>query len=113
MQRTSGSASYLHCHTSLEEVTDETPDISEYLDFAFYDWCWYNENSGLGDTKLGKWLGISHRVGSIMSYWVIKVNGMVVSRTNVSRVPNIEAQTDESKSSITVLDKAIQERFHD
>ena len=71
MQRTSGSASYLHCHTSLEEVTDETPDISEYLDFAFYDWCWYNDNASLEETKLSKWLGISHRIDSLMSYWVL------------------------------------------
>ena len=37
MHRTSGSAGPLHYHTSLEEVTGETPEISEYLDFAFYD----------------------------------------------------------------------------
>ena len=35
MQRTSGLAGYLHYRTYLEEVTDETPYISEYLDFAF------------------------------------------------------------------------------
>ena len=40
MQRTAGSASSLHYRTSLEEVTGETPDISEYLDFSFYYWCW-------------------------------------------------------------------------
>ena len=31
----------------------------EYLDFSFYDWCWYNDNAGLGETKLGWWLGVS------------------------------------------------------
>ena len=40
MQRNAGSAAYLHCRTSLEEVTGETPEISEYLDFAFYGWSW-------------------------------------------------------------------------
>ena len=38
MQRNYGSAGSLHYRTSLEEVTGETPDISEYLDFEFYEW---------------------------------------------------------------------------
>ena len=33
----------------------ETPEISEYLNFSFYYWCCYNDNAGLGETKLG-WL---------------------------------------------------------
>ena len=71
MQRTAVSAGSLHYRTSLEEVTGETLDISDYLDFSFYDWCWYNDNSSLEETKLSKWLGISHRIDSLMSYWVL------------------------------------------
>ena len=108
MQRTVGSAGSLNYCTYLEEVTGETPDISEYLDFECYDWCWYNNNTGLGETKLGKWLSVSHRVGILMPYWVITENGRVVSRMDVSRITNIEAQTDEKKARITALDKAIQ-----
>ena len=113
MQRTSSSAGSLHYRTSIEEIIGETPDISEYLEFKFDDWCWYTDNSGLGETKLGKWLGVSHRIGSLMSYWFLTENGMVVSRTTASRVTNIEAQTDKNKARITALDKAIQERLND
>ena len=67
MQRTASSAGSLHDSTSLEEITGETPDISEHLDFKFYDWRWYNDNAGLGVNKMGRWLGVSHRVGSIVS----------------------------------------------
>ena len=94
-------------------MTGETTDISEYLDFTFYECCWYNDNAGLGDTKLGKCLGISLRVGSLMYYWVLTANGTVVSRTTVSRVTNLEAQTDNKKARITTLDKAIQERLNE
>ena len=75
-------------------MTGETPDISEYLEFEFDDWCWYNNKAGLGETKLVKWLGISHHVGILMSYWVLTSNGTIVSRTTVSRVTNIEDQSD-------------------
>jgi hypothetical protein len=41
MQRSTNTIYGLHGRTPLEELTGETPDISEYLDFGFYDWCWY------------------------------------------------------------------------
>ena len=62
---------------------------------------------------MGKWLGISHRVGSLVSYWVLTDNGTVVSRTTVSWVTNIESQTNENKARIAALDKAIQEFLND
>ena len=56
--RTSSDAADLRNRTPLEQVTGDTVDISEYLDFGSYDWCWYHENAGLGPTKLGRWLGV-------------------------------------------------------
>ena len=35
--------------TPLEYITGETPNISEYLDFTFYDWVTYSANTGLGE----------------------------------------------------------------
>ena len=29
------------CHTGYEEVMEQTPDISEWLDFEFYDLVWW------------------------------------------------------------------------
>ena len=51
----------------LKDVTGETPDISEFLDFGFYDHVTDKDNYGLGMTYIGRWLGLSHRVGGIMS----------------------------------------------
>ncbi len=50
----------------MEQVTGETLDISEYLDFGFYDHVSFWDNAGLGEIQLGRWLGVSHRVGSLM-----------------------------------------------
>ena len=47
----------------VEMLTGETPDISEYLDFGFYDWVVFKKNAGLGEAKLGRWLCVSHKVG--------------------------------------------------
>ena len=65
--------------TPLEIITGDTPDISEYLDFSFYDWVTYRANLGLGENSLGKWLGVSHKIGQLMSYWILTVSKNVVS----------------------------------
>ena len=113
MQQTASTSGHLNAHTPLEQLTGETPDISEYLDFSFYDSCWYNDNAGLGETKLGQWLGVSHRIGSLMSYWILTIKGNVISRTTVSRVTNLEMQEDLNKSHISEFDAAIKDRLSD
>ncbi len=109
--RTSNSARELEGRCPLERVTGETVDISEYLDFGFYDWVWFRENAGLGETKLGEWLGVSHRVGTMMSFWVITSAGKVLSRTTVQRVTNLELQLEENKAKCLAFTAALQERL--
>ena len=41
------SSRYASGRTPLEYITGETPNISEYLDFTFYDWFTYRANVGL------------------------------------------------------------------
>jgi len=82
----------------LQSIAGETVDISEYLDFGFYDFVWYRDNAGLGEPLLGRWLGVSKHVGSTMCYWVLAPNGQVVARSSVWRVTNLEQSTDEVKA---------------
>jgi hypothetical protein len=100
MQRTSTQAGGLRGACPLQDVTGETVDISEYLNFGFYDHVSYKENAGLGATLIGRWLGVSHRVGGLMSYWVLTQTGAVISRTTVQRITNLEKETDEIKEGI-------------
>ena len=53
----------------MEALNGETPDISLYLDFGFYDRVWFKKYAGLGETKIGRFLGVSHHIGSLLSYW--------------------------------------------
>ena len=63
----------------MEYITGETPDISAYLDFGFYDWVVFSTNAGLGESQLGRWLGVSHKVGQMMSYWILSISGKPIS----------------------------------
>jgi hypothetical protein len=47
-------------------VVGRTPNISEYLDFQWYETIWYldhDANFPEDERKLGKWLGVAHFVG--------------------------------------------------
>ena len=68
MQQTASDAGMLHGRTGLEKVTRETPEISKYIDFGFYDPCWYKENAGMGETKMGRWLHIRPEVSCPSGY---------------------------------------------
>ena len=66
--------------TGLERLTGDTPDISEWLDFDIYDQVWFWDSPGKEENpKPGCWLGVSHRIGSALCYWVIDVKGSVFS----------------------------------
>ena len=69
----------------LEKVIGDTIDISEYLDSGFYDlvWYWGTLIGEKGEALPGRCLGISHRVGSGMCYWVLNKQGNVVSLSTV------------------------------
>ena len=94
--------------TTIEALTGETPDISQYLDFGFYDRVWFKEDAGLGETKLGRFLGVSHNVGSLMSYWILPVSRIPISRTTVQRVTNLESQTEQCKKRFEAMTGAPQ-----
>lgn len=101
----------------LEQVTGRTPDISEYCDFGFYDLVWYYPGSGVkldtvDDTrKLGRWMGVSHRVGSDMCYWILTVSGKLISNTSVQHVIRTEYESPATKALIKEFNEKLSERL--
>ena len=89
------SSLYADSCTPLEIITGDTPDISEHLDFSFYDWVTYRSNAGLGPIELGRWLGVSHKVGQLMSYWLFTSAGRIISCSTVQQLTYAEMKTDE------------------
>ena len=70
-------------------MTGETPNISEYLGFGFYDHVSYKDNSGLGMAAIGRWLGVSYRVGGLMTYWILNQKGTVISIIKIQRITSL------------------------
>ena len=72
----------------------ETPDITKYLDFTFYDWIKKCTHAGLDELSIGRWLGVSHKVGQMMSYWVLTLSGHIISCITVQRLTKSEGNTN-------------------
>ena len=93
----------------MTRITGDTTDTSERFDFEFYERVWFWDNPHSEDNPvLGRWLGVSHRIGSAMCYWVVKCNGQVLSRITVQHVSTeLDMKQGAIKESITTFDKAL------
>ena len=111
MQRTSTQSGGLAGYTSIELVTGESVDISEYLNFGFYDQVWYHENKTLSERLHDRRLGVSHWIRSLMSYYILTQKGSVISRTTVQRVNNLEVQIYDHKALFAEYDSEIRRCF--
>ena len=102
---------YADGRTPLEIITGDTPDISEYVDFDFYDWVLFRSNAGLGEVEIARWIGVSHRVGRLMSYWLLPESGIPISATTVQRMTNDEKTTEEMQKRMEQYDARLKRTF--
>ena len=105
--------------TGYKEVTGQMPDISEWLDFEFYDLVWWLLDRPVKPNvtdvmqRLARWLGVSHRVGSDMSYWLITENGKIISKTSVEHVTRDDYLQTDKKVEINEFNRKLKEALDD
>ena len=101
----------------IERVMGQTIDISEWLDFDFYDRVWYWDEKKTDMTneqaRIGRWLGIAHRVGSDMTYWVLTKAGHVIARSTVQHITVTDMATDAIRDRVSAFDVALLDRLDD
>ena len=111
IQLTASNAASLNGQTPLEVVTSETPDISQYLDFSWYDWVWYKENAGRDLPRLGWFLGIANSASNLMLFYLLPESGIPIVAGTVQRVTHLELQTDSVKECVKVFNDKISVKF--
>jgi len=103
--------------TGIELITGETPDISEWLDFELYDRVWYYDQKKIeidgSGRRLARWLGVAHRVGSDLCYWLLLESGKVIARTTVQHVVRDDYLNDDIRREIERFDQVVNERLSD
>jgi hypothetical protein len=98
-----------------EIVTGDTSDISEFLAFTWYQPVWYLDTASYPEEKkkIGRWLGVSHRVGQAMCFWVLTENANAISHTSVQAMSKDELNTDAIKSLLQTFDHTINDKIGD
>ena len=104
--------------TGYEEVTGQTPEIGEWLDFEFYDLVWWwdrptKPNVTDEPRRLARWLGVSHRVGSDLCYWLITESGHIISKSSVEHVTRDDYLEEDKKKEIEAFNKKLEEKLDD
>ncbi|MGH3054118.1 MAG: hypothetical protein ACRDL7_03970, partial [Gaiellaceae bacterium] len=87
------SRAQLGDRTPYEIMKGDTPDISEFIYFDFYQWVKYNEPTTAFPHQrmiLGRWLGVAHDVGQALCYWILRDTGRVVVRSTVRSLTSEE-----------------------
>jgi hypothetical protein len=102
----------LHGRTPHEVVTGNTPDISKYTDFEWYEPIFYYDDAPFPEPKriIAEWLGVAHRAGQALCYWILTKTSKVLACTSIQKM-----NTDESNSlreEINEFDMAIHTPFH-
>jgi hypothetical protein len=101
----------------IEEVNGDTIDISEWLDFEFYDYVWYWDEKKVDMTDdqrlIGRWLGIAHCIGSYMFYWILTKAGHVIARSTVQHVITSDMSQKAIQERVKAFDMAIELRLAD
>jgi hypothetical protein len=87
-------------------LTGNTPDISEFLEFEWYQPIWYYDPEPFPEQrrKLARWIGIAHRVGQALCYWILPESGRPLARTTIQAVSQDELATQVIKDQICALD---------
>ena len=83
MQLTASYAADLNGRTPLGALLGETPDISQYLGFGWYDWVWYKENAGLDVPRIGRFLGIANSSSNILTFYILPESGIPIQAGTV------------------------------
>jgi hypothetical protein len=105
----------LQGRTPYEMVVGRTPDISEYLDFQWYETIWYLDHDANfpaeDKRKLGKWLGVAHNVGQALCFYIMPQSGKPIVRSTMQALTQDERGSLPIKDAILALDQSIKDRI--
>jgi hypothetical protein len=103
----------LHGHTPLEVITGNPPDVSEYLEFKWYDLVWYFEPTTFPEENklLARWIGIAHWIGQAMCYWLLPSSGIPIAQTTIQLITPQELATKNLITELQTYKDALEHRL--
>jgi hypothetical protein len=62
---------------------------------------------------LGRWIGVAHRIGQAMCYWILPESGIPIARMTIQGITPDEMATNEVQKSLHAYDSSIQAMIGD
>ena len=100
----------LRGRTPYEVVTNYTPDISEYVSFSWFQWCWCLDE----DRKcksLCRWIGPAHHIGQSMCWYVLHDNAEYLARSSVIAGDELSKEAIEIREQMSKFTRKLESRI--
>jgi hypothetical protein len=107
---TASSHPLLAGNSPTTHVTGDTAEISAYTDIEWYEWVEYIDSDG--DTKFGRWLGVSETHGGGNVSWVLPISCIPLARSSVWGMP-ADFKTEELMAKLRLFDDAVEKILGD
>ncbi len=92
----------LHGCTPFELVTGNTPDITKYISFTWYQPVWYYDSTSFPESNkhIGRWITVAHNVGQAMRFWVLPKSGVPIAQSTIQPISNVELRSVEVQQAL-------------
>ena len=84
---------HLENKTPHERVHGSMPNITEYIQYQWYEWVWYADVNQPDDETLGRWLGPVYNAGAGHTSNILTQKGRVITRSSLR--PMREGEMDD------------------
>jgi len=62
---------------------------------------------------LGRWIGISHRIGQALCFWILPFSGVPIARTTIQAISKEDLLTDIIKDKLLEFDQSIEQKLYE
>jgi len=105
----------LHGRTPFEVLTGNTPDITEYISYQWYQPVWYHDHTSFPNTikHIGRWIGVAHNVGQALCFWVLPESDRPIARSTVQPLTNNNLRDPNVLSQLHSYDLSVRKKLGD
>ena len=100
----------LQNRTPYEAVLNYTPDISEYVEFEWYQWCWYFDEV-LREKRICRWIGPANLIGQAFCSYLLIETSDYIARSSVIPITAAELQTESTKEQMKKFTDAVESKI--
>ena len=83
--------------TPHQKIHGTAPNITEYIQYTWYEWIWYSDLDSDDDEDLGRWLGPAFHAGVGHTSYILKRNGEVITRSSLRPMKEGEMDSPATK----------------